>query len=56
MNGPPGYLAPSNDCSGWSSNSYTNYGPVWDWNFSRSTGGRGMLTPCDGVKPLACCK
>jgi len=53
-NGPPGYLAPSNDCNGWKSSADNNYGPFWE--FATSTGGRGVLSPCDQLKPLACCK
>jgi len=53
-NGPPGYLAPSNDCNGWKSSLDNNYGPFWE--FATSTGGRGVLSPCDQLKPLACCK
>jgi len=53
-NGPPGYLAPSNDCNGWKSSADNNYGPFWE--FATSTGGRGVLSPCDQFKPLACCK
>ena len=55
-NGPPGDLAPSNDCNGWNSSADTYYGPVWDWAFSTTTGGRGLVSPCDGLKPIACCK
>lgn len=53
-NGPPGYLAPSNDCNGWKSSLDNNYGPFWE--FATTTGGRGVLSPCDQLKPLACCK
>jgi len=50
--GPPGYTADSNDCTGWTDNSDTIFG-AW-WNFSNS-GGAGWLVTCENERPIACC-
>lgn len=56
-NGPPGYIASSNDCGGWSFTSqgsdknYPNYGSVWD--FAKQY---GFITICDTGVKFACCK
>jgi hypothetical protein len=53
--GPPGYVAWSNDCDGWRSNSGAYYGRVWDFN--NTSGGSGSMTTCNtSVLPIACCK
>lgn len=51
--GPPGFTAPANDCSGWTSDLGSQFGPFW---FSDATGGRGFLSPCGISYPLSCCR
>jgi hypothetical protein len=53
-NGPPGYTAPANDCSGWTSSDGNRYGAIWQFN--SDGGGSGYLTTCNQPLPLACCK
>lgn len=53
-NGPPGYTAPANDCSGWTSSDGNKYGAIWQFN--SDGGGSGYLTTCNQPLPLACCK
>jgi hypothetical protein len=54
-NGPPGYLANSNDCQGWLNNDPTGtYAPFW--NFSLTTGGVGSVVSCANTKTFSCCK
>ena len=59
-NGPPGYLAYSNDCMGWSNISgeasgYDVYGAYWDFENKY-----GLVGNCGGLVsvgyPFACCK
>jgi len=56
-NGPPGFLASSNDCGGWSrtdagtDSRYPNYGSIWD--FSQKM---GRVTVCTLGTKFACCK
>ena len=54
LEGPPGYIAPANDCNGLMENSFFYLGAFWQ--FDASTGGRGKLSLCSQKKPLACCK
>jgi hypothetical protein len=51
--GPPGYTANSNDCTGYTTNSNTYLGAFWE--MLSTNGGRGWLTNCAQTKPLACC-
>ena len=56
-NGPPGYIASSNDCGGWSFASpgsdpdYPNYGTFWDFDKKYA-----FLTVCSTGMRFACCK
>ncbi|MBU0546094.1 hypothetical protein KKA13_02465 [Patescibacteria group bacterium] len=52
--GPPGYTANSNDCSGYTSSANNYLGAFWAYD--SNGGGMGWLTACSGVKPLSCCK
>lgn len=52
--GPPGDVAPANDCVGWTSSSSSQLGPYWA--YSTGGGGAGWLTNCAQTKPLSCCK
>jgi hypothetical protein len=54
QNGPPGYTANADDCSGWTTNSNTYLGPFWNWD-ANSQAGRGALTNCAQTKQLMCC-
>lgn len=51
--GPPGYTAPANDCSGWTNNADTALGAFW--LFNSNGGGAGWVVNCAQTKPLACC-
>jgi hypothetical protein len=51
--GPPGYTANSNDCSGYTTNDNTYLGAFWE--LLSTSGGKGWLTNCAQTKPLACC-
>ncbi len=53
-NGPPGYVANSNDCAGWTVSSSLYYGAYW--SFSQNGGGQGKLTTCNLTRPISCCK
>jgi hypothetical protein len=52
--GPPGYTANSNDCTGWTSDDSQRLGAFW--SYDSNGGGAGWLSPCDVLKPIACCK
>ena len=54
-NGPPGYTANADDCSGWTTNSNIYLGPFWNWD-ANSQAGRGALTNCAQTKQLMCCR
>ncbi len=54
QNGPPGYTANADDCSGWTTDSSTYLGPFWNWG-ANSGAGRGALTNCAQTKQLMCC-
>ncbi len=54
QNGPPGYTANADDCSGWTTNSNVYLGPFWNWD-ANSQAGRGALTNCAQTKQLMCC-
>ncbi len=54
QNGPPGYTANADDCSGWTTDSSTYLGPFWNWD-ANSQAGRGALTNCAQTKQLMCC-
>lgn len=54
QNGPPGYIANSDDCAGWTTNSNTYLGPFWNWD-GNSGAGYGRLTNCAQTKQLLCC-
>lgn len=51
--GPPGFTADSNDCTGWTSNATNRLGAFW--MFNDNGGGAGWLVNCGQVKPIACC-
>lgn len=53
-NGPPGYIANANDCSGWTNGTASYYGPYW--SRTSSDDGSGLVMKCDMAKPFACCK
>ncbi len=51
-NGPPGYISNlNNDCNGWSSNSSTIFGSIWN-----TTKDASFVTSCDLSRAYACCK
>lgn len=52
-NGPPGYTANANDCSGWTS--ANGLGPIWEFD---DQGGKGHLTTCNiaDYYPFLCCQ
>jgi len=56
-NGPPGYTARANDCTGWTSTSpsgaTTVYGAIWAFDAS---GGVGWVTTCNQTLKFACCR
>lgn len=56
-NGPPGYTARANDCTGWTSTSpsgpTTVYGAIWAFD---ANGGVGWVTTCNMTLKFACCK
>ncbi len=54
QNGPPGYTANADDCSGWTSNDNTYLGPFWNWDYNVQAG-KAVLTNCAQFKPLMCC-
>ncbi len=54
QDGPPGYVAPANDCQGWRSAASTDFGRIWRLN--PSLGGVGFLTTCNQEIVFACCK
>jgi len=54
QNGPPGYTANADDCSGWTTDSSTYLGPFWNWD-ANSGAGKGALTNCAQSKQLMCC-
>ena len=45
--------AGSNDCSGWTSNSVSDFGAFWDFD---ANGGKSMITVCSNSLLVACCK
>jgi len=51
--GPPGFTADSNDCTGWTNSAVDRLGAFW--MFNKDGGGAGWLVNCGQVKPLACC-
>jgi len=55
-NGPPGYTARANDCTGWTSTSpsggATVYGAIWAFD---ANGGVGWVTTCNMSLKFACC-
>jgi hypothetical protein len=55
--GPPGYIAQSNDCKGWTDNTSSSYGRVWEFT-AGDTGGKGNMTVCNssGGLKFACCR
>ena len=55
QNGPPGYTANADDCSGWTNSSNTFLGPFWNWEYN-NYGGVARLTNCAQTKSLLCCK
>ncbi|HNW44556.1 MAG TPA: hypothetical protein PKI19_08625 [Elusimicrobiales bacterium] len=58
VNGPPGYAANSNDCQGWKSGAFADYGPVWN-KTSAGDDGFGSLNHCDSspnLRQFACCR
>lgn len=54
QNGPPGYTANADDCSGWTTDSSSYLGPFWNWD-ANSQAGKGALTNCAQTKQLMCC-
>jgi hypothetical protein len=56
-NGPPGYTARANDCTGWTSTSPSGativYGAIWAFD---ANGGVGWVTTCNMTLKFACCK
>ncbi len=54
QNGPPGYTANADDCSGWTTDSNVYLGPFWNWD-ANTQAGRGALTNCAQTKQLMCC-
>ena len=54
QNGPPGFTANADDCSGWTTNDSTYLGPFWNWD-ANSQAGRAALTNCAQQKQLMCC-
>ena len=54
QNGPPGYTANADDCSGWTTNDNSYLGPFWNWD-ANSQAGKGALTNCAQTKQLMCC-
>lgn len=53
-NGPPGYTANSNDCSGWTSSASNFLGPFWI--YQTNGGGAGYVVNCSVTKPISCCR
>jgi hypothetical protein len=51
--GPPGYTADSNDCTGWKNGLASGLGAYW--KFNANGGGAGWLINCANSLPLACC-
>jgi len=51
--GPPGYIAPANDCRGFTTSSNSILGAWWDYN---KNGGMGWRVNCSELFPLSCCK
>lgn len=49
--GPPGYIAPVNDCEGWKSNAVDRFGRIWNF-----TTGASWATTCNVIRQNACCK
>ena len=50
-NGPPGYTGTlSNDCGGWSNDTSTYYGAVWNIKSKNF-----VINTCDNVRRSACC-
>ncbi len=54
QNGPPGYTANADDCSGWTTDSNIYLGPFWNWD-ANSQAGRAALINCAQIKALMCC-
>ena len=56
-NGPPGYIAPANDCRGWTS-SGGDIGTYWQFDDpgDPDDDGIGWATYCNNDLPFACCK
>ncbi|MEI6287990.1 MAG: hypothetical protein WCP18_00180 [bacterium] len=60
-NGPPGYLAQNNDCSGRTAGvigpiNNRNFGNVWVFPSANYPQGYGSIVTCDSTYSLACCK
>jgi len=59
--GAPGYTADANDCGGWTSGDGSDLGSWWEFSTDggvtiASGGGKGFLTSCSTVQPIACCR
>lgn len=52
--GPPGYVAPANDCQGWQSANSTDFGRIW--RLDATKGGAGFLSTCNQEIRFACCR
>lgn len=44
-----------NDCSGWTSNSNSAIGSIWNFNLASTNGGSVMLSQCNAARKIACC-
>ena len=51
--GPPGYIAPANDCRGFTTSSNSILGAWWDYD---KNGGMGWRVNCSELFPISCCK
>ena len=59
--GAPGYTDDANDCAGWTSAEGGDLGSWWEFSTDAgatiaSGGGKGYLTNCAVVQPIACCR
>jgi hypothetical protein len=59
--GPPGYTANANDCSGWTSESSSYLGAWWEYSTDLGVtiaagGGKGFLVNCSVPQPISCCR
>lgn len=52
--GPPGYTANSNDCTGYTTSNNLYLGAFW--GFDPNGGGAGWLTNCSNTRKISCCK